>query len=121
TNTVVECVDPASEELLRKAGSDRIVCTSRYDALFLSQELLNPGVQEVMDDLLSATGGQQLYLTTVTRETTLGELAGPCREKGHVAIGVYQRGAVHINPPSEIAVGQGDRIITIGSKRLPEL
>ena len=30
TNTVVECVDQASEELLRKVGCDRIVCLSRF-------------------------------------------------------------------------------------------
>ncbi len=55
-NTVVEIVDPASEELLKKAGCDKIVCTSRFGAHFLSQELLNPGVQEVIQDLLSAQG-----------------------------------------------------------------
>src|SRR5512133_298106 len=63
--TVVECVDPASEELLRKAGSDRVVCTSRFDSLFISQELLNPGVQGVIADLFSARGGQQIYFTPV--------------------------------------------------------
>jgi len=119
--TVVECVDPASEELLRKAGCDRIVCTSRFDAHFLSQELLNPGIQEVMDDLLSASGGQQLYLTAVTREATLAEFSGLCREKGHVAIGIHQGKSITMNPPGTTIVGQGDRIITIGPGRLPKL
>ena len=119
--TVVECVDPASEELLRKAGCDRIVCTSRFDAHFLSQELLNPGIQEVMDDLLSASGGQQLYLTAVTREATLAEFSGLCREKGHVAIGIHQGKNISMNPPGTTIVGQGDRIITIGPGRLPKL
>ncbi len=120
-NTVVECVDPASEELLRKAGCDRIVCTSRFDAHFLSQELLNPGIQEVMDDLLSASGGQQLYLTAVTREATIAEFAALCREKGHVAIGIHQGKTFHINPSGKTTVAPGDRIITIGPGRLPEL
>ena len=119
--TVVECVDPASEELLRKAGCDRIVCTSRFDAHFLSQELLNPGIQEVMDDLLSASGGQQLYLTDVTREATLAEYSELCREKGHVAIGIYQGKSISMNPPGTTIVFQGDRIITIGPARLPKL
>jgi voltage-gated potassium channel len=43
--TVVECVDFSAQELLKKAGCDGIVCTSRFDAHFLNHELLNPGVQ----------------------------------------------------------------------------
>ena len=62
-NTVVECVDYSTEELLRKAGCDSIVCTTRFDAHFLSNELLNPGVQEVVHELTTNMHGQQLYIT----------------------------------------------------------
>ncbi|MDG4594940.1 MAG: ion channel [Candidatus Contendobacter sp.] len=121
TTTVVECVDPASEELFRKAGCDKIVCTSRFDAYFLSQELLNPGVQEVIGDLLSARGGQQIYFVKVSREASFGELAQVCREKQHLALGVSASGKIRLNVPEATVVRAGDSLITTGPSRIPML
>jgi voltage-gated potassium channel len=121
TNTVVECVDPASEELLRKAGCDRIVCTSRFDASFLSQELLNPGIQEVIDDLLSARDGQQVYFIELSRDATFEECTKICREKRHLALGVSSSSGIRINISEPTVVRKGDCLITIGSSRLPSL
>ncbi|MEN6438656.1 MAG: ion channel [Syntrophobacter sp.] len=120
-NTVVECVDPASEELLRKAGCDRIVCTSRFDAHFLSQELLNPGVQEVIDDLLSARDGQQIYFTKVSRDANFEELVRICREKRHLAIGISSSAGTRLNISESTVVRKGESLVTIGPTRLPGL
>jgi voltage-gated potassium channel len=120
-NTVVECVDQASEELLRKVGCDRIVCTSRFDAYFLSQELLNPGIQELIGDLLSAHEGQQIYFIKVSREASFGELAKICREKQHLALGISASGGIRLNAPESTVVQKGDSLITIGSSRIPVL
>ncbi len=117
-NTVVECVDQASEELLRKAGCDRIVCTSRFDAHFLSQELLNPGVQEIIDDLLSAREGQQIYISSVREATTFEEIAGKCRERGHLAIGISTPDGPRMNVGGSTQLNAQDRVITIGPRRL---
>lgn len=118
-NTVVECIDPASEELLRKAGCDRIVCTSRFDAHFLSQELLNPGVQEVLGDLLSNGQGQQIYLVPVSDTGSFESLATRCRQQGHLALGIScTDGRVRMNPPAAEQVTPGCRLVTIGPSRL---
>ena len=118
-NTVVECIDPASEELLRKAGCDRIVCTSRFDAHFLSQELLNPGIQEVLADLLTLSTGQQIYMVPVSKESCFEELSSRCRSLGHIALGIScPDGGVRMNPPSGERVAEGCRLVTIGSERL---
>lgn len=121
-NTVVECIDPASEELLRKAGCDRIVCTSRFDAHFLSQELLNPGIQEVLADLLTLSQGQQIYLVPTNAAATFEGLSSRCRSLGHIAIGVScPDGKVKMNPPGTEQVAVGCRLVTIGASRLTEL
>lgn len=118
-DTVVECIDPAAEELLRKTGCDRIVCTSRFGANFLSQELLNPGVQAVVEDLLSARGGQQIYFVPLERGVaSFGEIAGACARSGHLTLGVSTASGVRINPPADATFQSGDRVITIGSARL---
>ncbi|HEY9841713.1 MAG TPA: potassium channel family protein [Candidatus Obscuribacterales bacterium] len=121
-NTVVECIDPESEELLRKAGCDRIVCNSRFDAYFISQELLNPGIQEVLGDLLTAGKGQQFYLVPVTSPASFEELARRCREQGHIGLGLsFPDHTIHLNPSGNEAVAAGARLITIGPKRLEKI
>ena len=115
-NTVVEIVDPASEELLRKTGCDRVVCIARFGAHFLNQELLNPGIQEVIEDLLSIQGGQNMYLVEVTKASSFSETAQACRQKGHIAIGVRTAERVLLNPEQSLAVKAGDKVITVGSE-----
>lgn len=122
-NTVVECVDPATEELLRKAGCDRIVCAGRFEALYVSQELLNPGVQEVVADLLSTNEGQQFYLTPVTGggAAAFSSLQQAAAKAGHIALGVRRGGANHLNIAADFKLAAGDAAITMGEKRLKEL
>jgi voltage-gated potassium channel len=117
----VEIVDQASAELLRKTGCDRIVCTSRLGAQFLGQELLNPGIQEVVEDLLSAKGGQNIYLVDLKSVCTFGEAVGRCRSRGHVAIGIRTAQDVRLNPDDEVRLESGDRIISIGPSRIDEI
>jgi len=120
-NTVVECVDPISEELLKKAGCDKIVCTSRFDANFLTQELLNPGVQEVVGDLMSINGGQQFYFVDVSKSMSFREIVKSCREKKHLAIGVCRSTGIDLNPDENVLLDNGDKVVTIGESRITEL
>lgn len=121
--TVVECVDYSAQELLRKAGCDGIVCTSRFDAHFVSHELLNPGVQEVVEELTSNLKGEQIYITRYGGEkaTTYEELAKRSRERGHLPIGVRAGGTSQLNVSDDTPVAPGDCLITIGAKRLTSL
>jgi voltage-gated potassium channel len=113
--TVVECVDPSMQELLRKTGCDSIVCASRFDAQFLGAEVVHPGVQEVIEHLLSTIkGGQQLFVTPVPKETPFADLARTCVARGHMAIGAKQKGKLQLNPKPEVHLGQGDQLVTIG-------
>jgi voltage-gated potassium channel len=121
TVTVVECVDQASEELLRKVGCDRIVCTSRFGANFVSQELLNPGVQEVINDMLSARDGQQIYFIAVDRDAPYAEFVEICRNQQHLAIGIKTSDGIRLNVPEPTLVQKGDSLITIGASRITVL
>jgi voltage-gated potassium channel len=122
-HTVVECVDFTTQELLRKAGCDGIVCTSRFDAHFLSHELLNPGIQEVVEELTSNLHGQQIYVTRYDAAdgTSYERLAAVCRERGHLLIGIRNGDGMQLNVSPDQRVERGDRAITIGQKRLVSL
>jgi voltage-gated potassium channel len=121
TITVVECIDQTSEELLQKVGCDRIVCISRFGANFVSQELLNPGVQDVINDMLSARDGQQIYFTEVIRDVPFVELVQICKNTNHLALGIRSSGGIRLNVPESTLVRKGDALITIGASRLPRL
>lgn len=119
--TLVECVDPQSEELLHKAGCDRIICNSRFDAHFISQELLNPGIQDVLDEILTLTRGQQFYLTPVVQSDSFEALSHRCRAQGHLALGYRHHNQQFLNPADSVPVAAGDLLITLGPRRLTHI
>lgn len=122
-HTVVECVDFGSEELLRKAGCDSIVCTSRFDAHFLSHELLNPGVQGVIEELTSNLRGQQIYVTPFEGQTntSFSKIQEICKQQGHLALGLQRGQELALNVGDAYEVHPQDRVITMGPKRLKRL
>jgi voltage-gated potassium channel len=121
--TIAECVDTGTEELLRKAGCDSIVCSSRYDAHFITSEVLNPGVQDVVDDLMSTLTGQQFFFTKVdgTGQKSFQQIAEVCRGRGHIAIGVRRDRRLELNVAADHRVQGGDEVVTIGPSRLDRI
>lgn len=119
-NTVVECIDPGTRELLTKAGCDRIVCSAHFDALYVSQELLNPGTQDIVADLLSNGQGQQLYLTPLHMPSTarFQDVAKQAAAAGHVAIGLRRNHANQLNVAPDYPVQADDLVVTIGASRV---
>jgi len=117
--TVVECIDYETEELLKKAGCDRVVCTSRFDAHFLSHELLSPGAQEVVEKLTSNLRGQRMHVTPYEASvpSTIARVGTELSGKGHLLVGIQREGSPELNPPAEAVVKPGDRLITIGPSR----
>ncbi|MCB9756374.1 MAG: potassium channel protein [Myxococcales bacterium] len=119
--TVVECVNMDSQELLKKAGSDAIVCAARFDAHFVSHELLNPGVQDVIDEMTTNLHGVQIYLTEYNGSDSYGAVADKCAKHKHIAIGVRRGKSTMLNPTREFKLEPGDRVITLGPTRLGSL
>ncbi len=119
--SAVECIDPGMEDLLRKAKCDRVVCLSKFESRFISHELLNPGAQSLIEDLICSSGGQQLYITEIPsslRTGTYGDLAGICRRSKHVLIGIRRGKGQIFNPVDETPLLAGDAAVTIGEHRL---
>lgn len=119
--SAVECIDPGMVELFRRAKCDRIVCLSKFESRFISHELLNPGAQELIEELLSSATGQQLYLTIIPTEVVISyyrDLRERCHQAKHVLIGLRRGGEQIFNPADDFPVVGGDAAITIGKRRL---
>ena len=110
-----------SQELLKKAGSDAIVCAARFDAHFVSHELLNPGVQDVIDEMTTNLHGVQIYLTEYNGSDSYGAVADKGAKHKHIAIGVRRGKSTMLNPTREFKLEPGDRVITLGPTRLGSL
>ncbi|MBI2388474.1 MAG: NAD-binding protein [Deltaproteobacteria bacterium] len=117
--TIAECVDASHAALLRKAGCDSVICSGTYEAHFLTNEVLHPGMQEVIEELLTIAG-QQLHFVTAS-PGTFGQASESARAQGHIAIGVRRAGKSEINVPSDRAVKDGDFIVTIGVNRIEKV
>ncbi|MEO5356985.1 MAG: ion channel [Nitrospirae bacterium YQR-1] len=121
--TVVECVDPSTEELLRKANCDHIVCLSRFDAYIVSHELLNPGTQEVIYELIDSSKGHQIYVTPIICKEgdTFSNLMAVVSGANHIVLGLRKKqNNPVLNPSPETLLENGDAAITIGQKRIKE-
>jgi voltage-gated potassium channel len=114
--TIVECVDASKQELLRKAGCDSVICSSRFEAHFLSNEVLHPGMQDVIEELLTIAGQQLHFVPTDAK--TFESAAERARGKGHIAIGIRREGKSTINVPNDYSLRTGDELVTIGADRV---
>lgn len=117
--TIAECVDQSHAALLRKAGCDSVICSGSYEAHFLTNEVLHPGMQEVIEELLTIAG-QQLHFVPAS-PGTFAQASERARALGHIAIGVRRGGKSEINVPTDRAVKDGDFIVTIGVQRIEKV
>ncbi|PID38389.1 MAG: hypothetical protein CSA65_03365 [Proteobacteria bacterium] len=119
TYTVTEVIDPEHIDLLYRAGCDSVVCLATLTTNFLAQELLDPGVQAVMQELTDNTVGQQIYITPIEslQRWTYSELAEALRERGVLTLGIERGRQVLLNPTAETKLEQGDKAITIATER----
>jgi len=117
--TTVECVEAASQELLRKAGCDSIVCLARFDAHFIGNEVLQPGMQAVVDGLMSTSKEQQLCLSVAPAGLARYEdVTKACKKEGHIPLGLLRGAQTMLNIGDDVKLEPGDRIISIGTQRL---
>jgi voltage-gated potassium channel len=117
--TTVECVEVSAQELLRKAGCDSIVCLARFDAHFIGNEVLQPGMQAVIDGLMSTSKKQQLCLSAAPKSaSTYADLVAACKAQDHTPLGILRGVETMLNLANDVKLASGDRVISIGTQRL---
>lgn len=122
--TIAECVDPDSIEIIRRTGCDSVVCVSRFSDSLLVQELLDPGVQEVVEELTDVKG-EQIFVQSIEKMDSwkINELKSWMYKKNLLLIGLKQQktGVLLLNPKGNLEILKGDRAVFIGSERPAEL
>lgn len=112
---VVECHHSENMKLLRAARADEIVSTASLRAELIVQGLQAPGVNELIEELLSNTRGAQIYVLPVSEfRGTYDALREQLRRKGnYVALGVVHQGVRRLLPPGDAPVEPGDSLILV--------
>lgn len=118
-HTVAEAVQPESIEILRRTGCDSVVCASKFSTSLLVQELLDPGVQQVVAELTSVRKGQQIFVLPIRamRNWTLDELRNWLAERSFLFLGLKKGRRMLLNPEEDTEVAEGDQAVFIGATR----
>jgi voltage-gated potassium channel len=116
---VVECQREENRKLLRSAGVDELVGAGMMRAELLVQGLQDPGINGVLEELLTNLEGNQMYLQDVGEfrgsYDELQEAVAPGGE--YVFLGLIQESIRKLMPPGDTEVGPGNKMIVIGPDR----
>lgn len=117
--TVAECVDPDKIDQLRAAGCDRIVCISGMSTNILVQELQNPGIQAILNELTSNAAGSQIYTVDIESLNSWksDSIEAWARQRGHIFIGILRNGIPLMNPAAGEGIDKTDKAIILGRTR----
>ena len=117
--SIAQVIDPKKVRQFKVAGCDSVLCTSAISNNLLIQELQDPGVKDVIEQLSTNEVGQQVYLTTLKSkgDVSYRELAIWGIDNGYSVIGVVRDGAVQLNCKADESVSANDRIAVIGKSR----
>lgn len=114
--TIVELVGNRSVRNLERAAVDGMISGEDLIGCLLVQEFLNPGVNRVINQMISNTVGSQLYIheTRLTDYSIHSLQMGVLRHEANIqVIGIIQEGGQVLNPPKDLKIKQGDQLIVL--------
>lgn len=108
--------DTQHEQLLRMAGVEEIVVGDWYTGLIIGSVGRNEGLVAVLNDILSATGGNAFQKQKVPRKLVgqkASAVAAELRKKRAILIGVEKQGGITVNPDPDVVLNAGDVLVVI--------
>ena len=116
--TIVQCVNPENAVFFERANVDSVVCPSMLSSQLMVQELQDPGIYEVLHDLTSNIGGNQMYIVPCPDSAkTCGDLTSHFSSVGVLVIGLRRGSENILAPTAEQTIESGDSAIIIGTER----
>ncbi len=120
---VAECVDPANEELLRRAGAKSTVCVANLAPGILVRELTAPGVIRVLEQItLWGSDVSNVFIVPLkieaSRRCTVADVRRWAETRDATLLGVRLASAIELNPPAERELTDADSVILLGRRAL---
>jgi voltage-gated potassium channel len=118
--SIVQVIDPGKIKQMELAGCDSAVCVSEFTANLVIQELQDPGVKSIIQELTSNRFGLQIYFTKIVNMNTwkYRELVDWGLENNFTILGLQRNGEQILNCEPSQAVMNSDKAIIIGKERM---
>ncbi|MFH2005536.1 MAG: ion channel [bacterium] len=117
--TVAELVETGNREFFERTGCDAIVCLQGFTTHLMVQELLDPGVQGVIDQLTSTAYGEQIFVVDFqsSKERPFSEIHTWATEQKALLLGYEREGKTKLNPEESAVLKPGDRLVFVATRR----
>jgi voltage-gated potassium channel len=111
---VVSARESVNADLLRQSGANVVIPTAESAGHLMGLSLVSPVAGEIMEDLLDASRGLQIYEREVTLEE-IGFTPVQLSARGQIVLAVVRQGQVHRYDGNSLLLEQGDRLVVIES------
>ncbi|MFC1517477.1 potassium channel family protein [Candidatus Margulisiibacteriota bacterium] len=121
--TCAELVDTKNKKLLEDAYCDAIIDIGSLTGKIIIQSILDPGVNDVVSELVSTREGQQYYLVDLPKKYANKEYKIICHDlidKGVNVFGIRRKDKVLVNPAITTKLEDEDKVYVI-SKEVPRI
>ena len=118
--TVVEIIDAQKIKQVEMAGANSVICASELTSSLIVQELQDPGIKNIIQDLTSDTQGHQIYFVPIQKMITwdYAELVRWGLAHRFTVIGLSREGRELLNCEATERILKSDRAILIGKERI---
>lgn len=114
----VEVAIELNEALLRASGATEIVGAGRISSHLMVQGMQDPGLNDLVVDLLSSGGDHQIYIEAVDGFSgSFADLRDKVATSGALPIGLIRDGRSTLCPEPEARVERGHRVVFLGRRR----
>jgi voltage-gated potassium channel len=115
--TVVEVNNPDHVPHFRRAEVDEVMVTSKLASHLLARTAMNPGLSELVVDIVSGGEGSELYRVTLPDDCvgmTIDELSAQLRREHQATLlAVSRDGTTHTNPAPDFRLKTEDDLVVV--------
>jgi len=118
--SIVEVIDPDKIKQIELAGCDSAVCVTELTANLVIQELQDPGVKNIIHELISNQFGFQIYFLPVNKMLTweFKELVLWGLDNHYSVLGVIRDSQAKLSCLPTEKIQNSDKAIVIGQERI---
>jgi voltage-gated potassium channel len=119
-SVVVELADRKNLRMMERAGADGIVPAEGITDMLLMQEMLNPGLRQVFENLAIYDSGSEFYIVP-------HQFAGRLLQEIQIAalmhsatlqiVGAFRNGKAMLSPEKSLRLEHSDQLVLIASSR----
>lgn len=121
--TVAQVADPGMVRRLEIAGCDSVLSMQELTTSLLVQELQNPGMRRIVEELTSNRIGQNLFIIPAA-SAMLGkpwaDVVGWGAPRQMVALGLMREKTIMLNCSPDVCLQSRDHVIVLAGRRPPQ-